>query len=156
MVNTRVRGELVQALLDIASKVYKPYVTKDKKGNLILLLRCLNAICGTMVTGLLFYKKFRKNLLREGFEINPYDPCVANKMVNGKHQTICWNVEDCKLRHRDKRVNNRFILVLKEEYKSIFKNGYGKMTVCRRKVHDYLGMKLDYTQKGLCYITMFE
>ena len=23
-------------------------------------------------------------------------------------------------------------------------------------IHDYLAMKLDYTQKGLCYITMFE
>ena len=41
-----------------------------------------------------------------------YDPCVANKMVNGKQQTICWHVDDCKLSHRDKRVNGRFILVL--------------------------------------------
>ena len=30
------------------------------------------------------------------------------------------------------------------------------MTVCHGKFHDYLVMKLDYTQKGLCYITMFE
>ena len=65
-------------------------------------------------------------------------------------------MEDCKLSHRDKRVNVRFILVLKEEYKSIFEDGSGQMTVCCGKVHDYLGMKLDYTQKGLCYITMFE
>ena len=54
MVTIRVRGELVQALLDIAPKVYKLYVTKDKRGNLILLLRCLNAIYGTMITVLLF------------------------------------------------------------------------------------------------------
>ena len=38
MITIRVRGELVQALLDIAPKVYKPYVTKDKKVNLIYLL----------------------------------------------------------------------------------------------------------------------
>ena len=30
------------------------------------------------------------------------------------------------------------------------------MTVCREKVNDCLGMKLDYTQKSLCYINMFE
>ena len=60
MVTIRVRGELVQALLDISPKVYKPYVTKYKKGNLIFLLRCLNAIYRTMIAGLLFYKKFRK------------------------------------------------------------------------------------------------
>ena len=98
-----------------------------------------------MIAGLLFYKKFRKTLIREGFEINSYDPCVANKMVNGKQQTICWHVDDCKLSHRDKRVNGRFILVLKEEYKCIFKDGSGQMTVSCRKIHDYLGMTLDYT-----------
>ena len=86
----------------------------------------------------------------KGFEINPYDPCVANKMVNGKQQTMCWNLGDCKLIHRDKRVNNRFILVLKEEYKRIFGDGSGQMTVSRRKTHNYLGMKIDYTQRGMC------
>ena len=105
----------MQSLLDIAPKVYKPYVTKDKKGDLILLLRCINAIYGTIIAGLLLYKKFRKTLFREGFEINPYDPCVANKMMNGKQQTIFWNVDDCKLSHINKRLNGRFILVLKEE-----------------------------------------
>ena len=102
MVTIRVRGELVQALLDIAPKVYKIGVTKYNNGSVILLLRCLNAIYGTMIAGLLFYKKPRKTLLREGFEINLYDPCVTNKMVNGKNQTICWHVEDCKLIHRGK------------------------------------------------------
>ena len=33
MVTIRVCGELVQALLNIAPKVYKPHVTKDKKGD---------------------------------------------------------------------------------------------------------------------------
>ena len=67
MVTIRVRIELVQALLDIDPKVYKPYVTKEKKGNLILLLQCLNAIYRTMITGLPLYKTFCKTLLREGF-----------------------------------------------------------------------------------------
>ena len=154
MFTIRLCGDLVQALLDISPKVYKPYVTKDKKRNFILLLRCLNAIYGTIIAGLLFYKKVRKTFLREGFEINPYDPCVANKMVNGKQQTIFWHVDNCKLSHRDKRVNNRFILVLKEEHESIFEDGFRQMTVSRRKIHNYLGMKLDYKQKGLCYSTM--
>ena len=85
-----------------------------------------------MIAGLLFYKNFRKTFLREGFLINLYDPCVANKTVNGKQQTICWHVDDCKLSHRDKRVNGRFILVLKEEYKSIFKDGSGQSHITRR------------------------
>ena len=150
MVTIRVRGELVQALLDIAPKVYKISVTKYNKGSVILLLRCLNAIYGTMIAGLLFYKNFRKNFLREGFVINPYYPCVANHMVNGKQEPICWHVYDCKLIHIDKRINGRFILVLKEEHESIFEDGSGQMTLRRGKVQDYLGMKLDYKQKCLC------
>ena len=54
MVAIIVCGELVKAPLDIAPKVYKPYVTKEKKGNLILLLRCPNDIYVTMISGLLF------------------------------------------------------------------------------------------------------
>ena len=88
-----------------------------------------------MIASLLFYKNIRKTFLREGFEINPYDLYVAKKMMNRKQKTICWNVDDCKLIHRYKRVNYRFILMLKEEYKSIFKDGSGQMTVRRGKIH---------------------
>jgi hypothetical protein len=54
----------------------------DKKGNKQLIVRCKNAIYGTMVASLLYYRKFSKSLLDNGFEFNPYDPCVANKMVD--------------------------------------------------------------------------
>ena len=30
---------------------------------------------------LLFYRKLRKELKDYGFVVNPYNPCVANKMV---------------------------------------------------------------------------
>ena len=53
-------------------------------------------------------------------------------------------------------MNDRFILVLKEEYESIFEYCSRQMTVSRGRIHDYLGMKLDYTHKVLCYITMFK
>ena len=56
------------------------------------------------------------------------------KMVNGKQQTIFCYVDDCKLSHRDKSVKDRFVLVLKEEYESIFKDGSGQMTVSRGKI----------------------
>ena len=32
-----------------------------------------------------------------GFRINPYDPCVANKMIGGKQLTVCWHVGDLKI-----------------------------------------------------------
>ncbi len=81
----KIRGILVDMLLEIAPEVYKEYVTTDKKkGNNQLIVQCLNAIYGTMIASLLYYFKFCKTLKREGFKMNPYDPCVANRMVDNE------------------------------------------------------------------------
>jgi hypothetical protein len=110
----RIRGVLVDMLVDIAPDVYKPYVTVDKKGVKSLIVQCLNAIYGTMVASLLYYRKFCKSLTSYGFEFNPYDPCVANKMVNGKQLTIGFHVDDCMLSHVDSKVIDKMIEWLKQ------------------------------------------
>ena len=46
---------------------------------------------------------------RYGFELNPYDPCVANKMVNGEQLTVCWQVDDLTSSHIDPKVNAEFL-----------------------------------------------
>ena len=43
---------------------------------------------------------------------------------------------------------------LKAEYESIFEDGSGEMKVHRGKVHKYLGMSLDFLNKGQCIVTM--
>ena len=152
----KIRGVLVDILVAIAPDVYGPYVTKDKKGVKQLLVQCQNALYGTMVASLLYYRKFVKSLTDVGFEINPYDPCVANKIIEGTQQTICFHVDDCKLSHLLTKVNDQMIEYLREEYESIFEDGSGKMAVSRGKVHKYLGMTLDYTVRGQVKITMFD
>jgi hypothetical protein len=74
-----------------------------------MLIQCQNALYGTMVASLLYYRKFTKSLMEIGFELNPYDPCVANKMIEGKQMTICFHVEDCKLSHRTPKVMDKMI-----------------------------------------------
>ncbi len=49
----------------------------------MLIVECLNTIYDTMVAALLYYKKFVKSLTKQGFKLNPYDGCVANKIVKG-------------------------------------------------------------------------
>jgi len=44
-------------------------------------------------------QKFTKSLTGYGFEFNPYDPCVANKMINDSQMTIFFHVDDCQLSH---------------------------------------------------------
>jgi hypothetical protein len=79
----KLRGILVDMLVDIAPNIYSPFVTNPKGHAKQLIVQCKNAIYGTMVASLLYYKKFTKSLINYSFEFNPYNPCVANKMIEG-------------------------------------------------------------------------
>ena len=151
----RIRGLVADMLVEIAPDVYSEYVTKDKRGNSELIVICLNALYGTMVAALLFYENFTNSLRSKGFKKNPYDPCVWNKIVNGKQLTIVFHVDDCKLSHVDSKVLDDTIDWLRQDYESIFEDGSGKMKVSRGRKHKYLGMDLDFTERGQCKITMF-
>jgi hypothetical protein len=139
----KIGGILVDILVEIAPEAYKTYVSQDKKGNKQLLVQCQNALYGTMVASLLYYRKFVKSLTDIDFIINPYDPCVANNIIEGEQMTICFHVDDCKLSHRKKTVVDRMIGYLRQEYESIFEDRSGAMTVSRGNIHKYLGMTLD-------------
>jgi hypothetical protein len=121
-----------------------------------LLVQCHNALYGTIVARLLYYRKFVKSLTDIDFIINPYDPCVAKNIIEGEQMTICFHVDDCKLNHRKKTVMDRMSGYLQQEYESIVEDGSGAMTVSRRKIHKYLGMMLDYTIPGQVKITMLD
>ena len=63
-----------------------------------------------------------------GFRINPYDPCVANKMIGGKRLTVCWHVDDLKISYVDANEVTKMIQWLESEY--------GEMHRSRGKRHD--------------------
>ena len=65
-----------------------------------------------------------------GFEINPYDKCVANKMTNGKQCTIAWYVDDVKISHLDKKVVDDVIQEIETHF--------GNMEVNKNKTFDYI------------------
>jgi hypothetical protein len=152
----RIRGPLVDILVSIAPDLYCPYVSRNKSGQKVLIVECLSANYGTMVAALLYYKKFVKSLTKQGFKLNPYDGCVAKKIVNGRQITICFHVDDCKISHKCTKVVDTTIKLLRAEYESIFEDGSGVMKVHRGKVHKYLGMSLDFSHKGQCHVTMYD
>jgi len=104
----KIRGQLVDILEQIDPGTYKPFVQYEN-GAKILYCKVLHAIYGMLTSALLFYKQWRNDLLKRGYEINPYDPCVANKFINGKQHTVMWHVDDLKISHVDKKVNDEFI-----------------------------------------------
>jgi hypothetical protein len=114
----------------------------------------MNAIYGTMIASLLYHIKFCSTLDRLGFEPNPYEACVYNRCIDDQQQTVSFHVDDLKASHAKTSINNQLVDELREEYEHILEDGTGKMTVHRGKVHEYLGMTLDYNTAGVCKVSM--
>ncbi len=94
----------------------------------------------------LFPKQLVKDLTSIGFKINAYDPCVANKIINGKQMTILWHVDDLKILHvEDMGVTSMLDGWNQSEERSGPHQG---------KTYTYLGINLDYTSPGEVKISM--
>jgi hypothetical protein len=140
----KIRGPLVDMLLEIDQTTYQDYVVYEN-GKKVLYVRMLKALYGMLVSSLLYYKKFKKDIESIGFQINPYDPCVANRVVNGKQQTVTWHVDDLKSSHEDPKVNDKFLEWLQQMYGN---DGIAKVKAVRGPRHDYLAMILDFSVPG--------
>ena len=139
-----------------APEIYKKYVSVQRKGGLVLYLEALNALYGIMKAALLFYLKFVKNLKSIGFELNPYDPCVANKIVDGVQLTVVWHLDELKVSHMDAGVVTLMSVWMLKTYERLFDDGLGAMKLKRGKIHKYLGMQLDFSVAGQVKIAIFD
>ena len=75
-------GRMAKLLAKIAPETYQEYVSQTR-GQAHIYCRVNVAIYWTLKAALLFWKKLFTSLKMRGFEINPYDWCVANKDING-------------------------------------------------------------------------
>ena len=151
IVHIKFEGEIAELLVKVDPELYTKYV-EIEKGKKVIYAKLQKALYGTLQAALLFWKDLSGFLVNQlGFTLNPYDTCVANKMINGKQCTICWHVDDLKLSHVEQDVLETIYDAINERY--------GKeepVPVTRGKVHNYLGMTLDYTEKGKVKIIMTD
>ena len=63
---------------------------------------------GELTAALEFFKKLKKDLESIGFVFNSYDPCVCNRMIDGKQHTVRFHVDDLMSSHMDPKVNDDF------------------------------------------------
>ena len=148
----QLRGVVAELLIATAPEIYHPFVVMEN-GKTVLYVELLKALYGLLKSALLFYKKFLGDIQSQGFEVNPYDPCVANKIVNGKQLTVVWHVDDLKASHVDPKVIDGFIKWLKDKYED---KEIGLLKATHGKIHNYLGMNLDYTEEGIVKIDMID
>jgi len=143
-------GKMAKLLIKIDPDRYSSCVTWEK-GKMVLYVRLKKALYGTLQAALLFWKLLSSKLQEWGYVINPYDWCVANKVIDGKQCTIVWHVDDLKISHVSPDVVTGVIEQLNLEFGAL-----SPLTVTRGKVHDYLGMTLDYSTPGKVRITMSD
>jgi len=139
-------GILAELMVKTAPNIYRKYITTDQKGRPLLYLQAQKAIYGMLKSALLFYRKLVADLCSIGFELNPYDPCIANRNIDGHQQTVVWHVDDLTISHVNPAVNTKLINWLRSVY--------GKVFFTRGPKHNYLGMQFDYSFPHKVWINM--
>jgi hypothetical protein len=96
LVHLRLTGKMVDLLLDIDQDKYDPFVAQEGKEKVIY-VELTKALYGTLKAAKLFWLLLSGKHQEWGFEINGYDSCVANKLIDGKQCTVIWYVDDLKI-----------------------------------------------------------
>ena len=149
LVHVRFEGEMVDKLLEIDEDLYASYVTEEK-GKKVMYVELLKALYGTLRAAWLFWEKLQAKLVNDwGFTPNRYDSCVVNKKVNGKQLTVAWHVDDLKVSHKEEHALDEFIGLMEEDF-----GQETPLTITRGPIHEYLGMTLDFTEKGRVVVRM--
>ena len=105
----------------------------------IIYARCNKSIYGMVTAALLSYKKLVGHPIDWGFEMNLYERCCWNKMINKEQFTIVFHVDNLKLSHKDEELVSNIIANLESIYATI-----DPMIMHRGKLHHYLGMITDF------------
>ena len=87
-----------------------------------------------------------------GFRTNGYDECTFNKMINGYQCTIQVYVDDLKLSHLDQGELDKIIDALNK----VFASGEDMLSASYGRIHDYLGMRIDWSKEGVVVFTMYD
>eukprot|EP00957_Ditylum_brightwellii_P108722 8293936-Ditylum_brightwellii.AAC.2 len=120
VVHMKIEGTMEELLTKLDPKLYRQYI-RSKNGRSVLYIQLKKAIYGTLKAALLFWKNLSSCLQEWGFEINPYDWCVVNTQI------------------KDENVVTKIIKKLQDKY-----GKEAPLTINRGKVHNYLGMTLDF------------
>jgi hypothetical protein len=132
----KVTGDLARLLIHVAPDLYARFKIMENEKDFIY-LRLTRALYGCILSAQQFWKHLSTNLLSNGYVLIKYDPCVANKEIDGSQITIVWHVDDLK-------ISNKKGEVIENEVKWQ-ETIYGSL-VGSRGYHDtYLGMDLTFT-----------
>jgi hypothetical protein len=142
-VHIRISREEANILIRLRPELAR-YRLRD--GALIMLL--LKALYGCIQSARLLFEHVTTTLCKMGFLPNPYDPCVFNRDggQDGHQCTVCLYVDDLLITCRDQATVTAVIEQITGVYRAV--------TTSVGKQHEYLGMALDFTKRGVCEVSM--
>ena len=134
----KLEGQFVDIMCDVNPDLKKD--VQQENGKKVLYLRLLKALYWCIESTLLWYKLYTETLKSLGFVLNPYDKCVANKIIKGSQCTIAWYVDDNKILHLSAKVVTLIIKVIEKKF--------GKLEMSRGKKYNFLGMDIEFIENG--------
>ena len=144
----RLTKAYVDLIKNISADLKLQYETfQSEDGSVIVELDF--ALYGCIEAGRLFYDFFKNILVdKMGYHMSSHDDCVFN-LVDEKGiiiSTIVLHVDDGLVTGTSETVLDSFFEKLKSHI--------GDITVKRGRIHDYLGMTMDFSQPNIVHITI--
>ena len=122
---------------------FQQYLRKD--GSIVVKLN--RALYGCIESAKLWYDLLKDTLEKDGYIVNPMEPCVFNKIVNGNQCTVAVYVDDLMFTCKDEKTIKDTIAVLEKRFES-------SLSVTSGFHHNYLGMHWDFSKPGEVKVTM--
>ena len=94
-------GVLSELIMKVDPLRYHKYFTMNRKGKSFLYVKIHKPFYGILRSALLCHHKLVRDLEAFSFELNPYDPCLENKMVNVSQMIAVWHMNDLKASRPD-------------------------------------------------------
>ena len=143
LVHVRLDKIMTGFLIEIEPE-FRKFVNED--GSCVVELD--KALYGTLEAAKLWYDNISAKLIADGFDPNPYDPCVFNKInLDGLQITVVLYVDDLMVTCEDERELDAFATFLRTSYA-------GDITEHRGDVAEYLAMTFDFRTRGEVRVTM--
>ena len=122
---------------------FRPYMHSN--GN--VLVKLMKAQYGCIESAKLWYNHISRTLTEQGFSKNPLDQCVFQREeTNNEWTYVTVYVDDLMIVSDKKEYVDTVIEKIKEKYMDI--------TIKRGKIHDYLGMRFDFSNHNEVFISM--
>ena len=104
------------------------------------------ALYGCIESAVLWYQELSSMLKKQGYEPNALDPCVFNSTRTYGQVTVAVYVDDLLITGNDPIAMESLIDALRDRYKDL--------KIVRGKIHNYLGMVLNFTRPT--YVTVSQ